>query len=53
MNDQQNTLRDFMKSNYGDSKADKSTELNSGMSITGESNDELTNKLKGGITNNG
>ena len=51
MNDQSNTLKDFMKSNYGDSKADKSTELNSSMSITGEANDDLTKKLKGGLTN--
>lgn len=49
MNDQENSLRDFMTSNYGDGKADKSKELNSGMSIVGESSDDLTNKLRGGI----
>lgn len=44
-----NENKSFMKSSYGDSKADKSSELNSSMSITSTSNDELTNKLQGGI----
>lgn len=50
MNDQENTLRDFMSSNYGDGKANKHTELNSSMSIKNSSPDDLTNKLRGGLT---
>lgn len=49
MNDQENQLKDMMSSNYGDGKLSKRTELNSTMSIKGEANDELTNKLKGGV----
>lgn len=49
MNDQENKMKNMMSSNYGDGKADKSTELNSSMSITGEANDDLTSKLRGGI----
>ena len=39
----------FMSSNYGDNKMSKQNELNSNMSITNTGNDELTQKLKGGI----
>lgn len=46
-----NENKSFMKSSFGDSKADKSKELNSSMSITSTANDELTNKLQGGLTN--
>lgn len=49
MNDQENQLKDMMGSNYGDGKLSKRTELNSTMSIKGESKDELTNKLRGGV----
>lgn len=49
MNEQENTMRDMMGSNYGDGKANKATELNSSMSIRGGSNDDLTNKLQGGV----
>lgn len=41
--------KSFMKSTYGDSKADKSSELNSSMSIANMDLDELTNKLRGGL----
>ena len=44
-----NENKSFMKSSFGDSKADKSKELNSSMSITSTANDELTNKLQGGL----
>ena len=46
-----NENKSFMKSSFGDGKADKSKELNSTMSITSTANDELTNKLQGGLTN--
>ena len=39
----------FMTSDYGDNKISKQNELNSNMSITNTGNDELTQKLKGGI----
>lgn len=41
--------KNFMKSTYGDNKADKSNELNSAMSIANSDPDELTNKLRGGL----
>lgn len=41
--------KSFMKSTYGDGKADKSSELNSTMSIANMDLDELTNKLRGGL----
>lgn len=44
-----NENKGFMKSSFGDSKADKSKELNSSMTITSTASDELTNKLQGGI----
>lgn len=62
MNDQEHTenaqatplesveeTKTFMKSTYGDGKADKSNELNSSMSIANTDPDELTNKLRGGL----
>lgn len=49
MNEQENSMRNMMSSSYGDQKANKSTELNSSMSIKGGSNDDLTNKLQGGV----
>lgn len=51
MNEETNTqnVTNFMKSDYGDSKMSKTNELNSSMSINSTSNDELTNKLKGGF----
>lgn len=41
--------KSFMKSSYGDGKADKSNELNASMSIANMDIDELTNKLRGGL----
>lgn len=51
MNEETNTqnVTNFMKSDYGDSKMSKTNELNSSMTINATSNDELTNKLKGGF----
>lgn len=51
MNEETNAqnVTNFMKSDYGDSKMSKTNELNSSMSINSTSNDELTNKLKGGF----
>lgn len=39
----------FMTSSFGSSKASKEKELNSSMSITNSSPDELTEKLRGGL----
>lgn len=51
MNDTQtNNMRDFMHSNYGTDKLDKSVELNQNMSIdNGRSSDDLTNTLRAGF----
>lgn len=51
MNDQgqENTMRDMMPSSFSDSKLSKATELNSSMSVASTGNDELTNKLRGGV----
>lgn len=49
MNDQENTMKSMMASNYGDGKISKKQELNSGMSIAGTSQDDLTAKLRGGL----
>lgn len=48
-----NTLKGFMKNDYGDSKMDKSSELNETMSITESSPDEYTRKIRnlGGSAN--
>lgn len=48
-----NKPRDFMKSNYGDEKLNKSTELNNTMSIENKSNDEYTKKLENLNSNGG
>lgn len=40
-----NTMRDFMKTSYGDEKYDKSKELNTSMSIDAQGNDEYNNKI--------
>lgn len=40
-----NKMRPMMSSSYGDSKLDKSNELNSSMSIAPTSPDEVTNKI--------
>lgn len=40
-----NTMRDFMKTSYGDEKLDKSTELNPSMSIDQKAQDEYNNKI--------
>lgn len=39
----------FMTSSFGSGKASKEKELNSSMSITNTSPDELTEKLRGGM----
>lgn len=39
----------FMTSSFGAAKASKVKELNSSMSITNSSPDELTEKLRGGL----
>lgn len=39
----------FMTSSFGSNKASKEKELNSSMSITNSSSDELTEKLRGGL----
>ena len=39
----------FMTSSFGSAKASKEKELNSSMSITNSSPDELTEKLRGGL----
>ena len=39
----------FMTSSFGAAKASKEKELNSSMSITNLSPDELTDKLRGGL----
>lgn len=39
----------FMTSSFGSGKASKEKELNSSMSITNSSADELTEKLRGGL----
>lgn len=51
MNEETNAqnVTNFMKSDYGDNKMSKTNELNASMSINSTGNDELTNKLKGGI----
>lgn len=41
-----NQPRDFMKSNYGDEKYNKSTELNNSMSVENQAPDEYTKKLE-------
>lgn len=41
-----NQPRDFMKSNYGDDKLNKSTELNNSMSVENKSADEYAKKLE-------
>lgn len=41
-----NKPRDFMKSNYGDEKYNKSTELNNSMSVENQGSDEYTKKLQ-------
>lgn len=50
-NENKNTMRDMMKSNYGESKFDKSTELNESMSIESKEQDNYTktvHNLNGG-----
>lgn len=44
-------MKDFMTSSYGDNKASKQVELNSSMTVEKVPTDELTNKLRGGLTN--
>lgn len=44
-------MKDFMQTAYGDNKISKQAELNKSMSVTNHANDELTQKLKGGLTN--
>lgn len=39
-------MRDFMHSNYGDEKANKSVELNESMTITDSKQDEYTRTIK-------
>lgn len=41
--------KSFMTSSFGSQKASKENELNSSMSITNTSPDELTEKLRGGL----
>lgn len=41
--------KSFMASSFGCQKASKENELNSSMSITNTSPDELTEKLRGGL----
>lgn len=41
----ENKTRSMMTNNYGDTKADKSKELNESMSISPSSQDEYTKKL--------
>lgn len=43
--EQQNSMRNMMKSDYGDNKLDKSKELNETMSITKKSGDQYTKKI--------
>lgn len=42
---EENKMRDFMKSDYGDNKVDKSSELNETMSITEQAPDDYTKKI--------
>lgn len=50
---EENKTRSFMSSDYGDSKLDKSAELNESMTIRETSPDEYTNKIRnlGGTSN--
>lgn len=41
----ENTPKSFMNESFGDSKMDKSTELNSSMSIQEKSQDAYTSKI--------
>lgn len=43
--EEKNTVKDNMKSSYGDDKLDKSNELNDSMTINEASRDEYENKL--------
>ena len=45
MEREKNTTRGMMKSDYGDNKLDKSTELNESMSIAPSGSDEYTKKI--------
>lgn len=42
-------MKDFMTSNYGDSKLSKKVELNSEMTITSSGIDELTSHLRSSL----
>ena len=46
MADYNETMRSTATSSYGDAKWSKERELNTGMSISPQSPDELTNKLR-------
>lgn len=50
---EENKMKSFMTSSYGDEKADKSNELNESMTITDTSSDEYTRKINsiGGQSN--
>jgi len=51
---EENTMRGMIKSDFGDNKLDKSTELNESMSIANQSQDEYTRKIRNlGGSNNG
>lgn len=43
---EQNNMRKMTKSDFGDRKADKSSEINSSMSIKPTSPDQYTRKIK-------
>ena len=45
MEREKNTTRDMMKSNYGEEKLDKSTELNETMTIANTNADDYTKKI--------
>lgn len=44
-NENKNSMKGMMKSNYGDNKLDKSDELNSSMSISNKVSDEYTRTI--------
>lgn len=43
--EKENSMKNFIKSDYGDEKLDKSNELNESMSISSSSQDEYTKKI--------
>lgn len=46
-----NPMHDMVSGSFGEAKMDKSLQLNPGMSILNTGIDELTSKLRGGLTN--